>query len=359
MRQWIIVSALFAAYAATAGCKEQTQAREPVRPVMSTLVEPMQSGNTNATGTVEPRYKTDLSFRVEGRLIARPVNIGDLVEEGQTVAAIDPATLELDLHSAFADVSKNQAHLTNAIAKEERQRKLITTYATTKATLENVEQARAAAQALMVRAQANLTKAHEELGYAQLKSDFAGVVTAVGGEVGQVVSPGQSVVTVARPDIREAVVDIGADFPVPLRTGLPFTVNLQLNPTTHVEGQVREIGPQADSATRTRRVRITLNNPPDTFRLGATVTATATVNGGQNSILRVPASAILTKDDETFVWIVDPSASTVSLHKIAIARDEGGIRVTGGLSAGARVVTAGIHSLKEGQQVRIEQEATP
>jgi RND family efflux transporter MFP subunit len=324
---------------------------------MSTLVEPMQSGSTNTTGTVEPRYKTDLSFRVEGRLIARPVNVGDLVEKGQTVATIDPATLQLDLDSAIADVAKRQAHLTNAIAKAERQQKLITTYTTTKATLENVEQERANAQALMVRAQADLTKAHEQLSYAQLRSEFAGVVTAVGGEVGQVVRPGQSVVTVARPDIREAVVDIGADFPVPLRTGLPFTVSLQLNPATHVEGQVREIGPQADSATRTRRVRITLNNPPDTFRLGTTVTAT--VSGGQNSILRVPASAILTKEDETFVWIVDPSTSTVSLHKIEIARDEGGIRVTGGLSAGARVVTAGIHSLKEAQQARIEQGATP
>ena len=357
MRRWIIVGALFAASAATAGCEEQTQAREPVRPVMSTLVEPMQSGSTNTTGTVEPRYKTDLSFRVEGRLIARPVNVGDLVEKGQTVATIDPATLQLDLDSAIADVAKRQAHLTNAIAKAERQQKLITTNTTTKATLENVEQERANAQALMVRAQADLTKAHEQLSYAQLRSEFAGVVTAVGGEVGQVVRPGQSVVTVARPDIREAVVDIGADFPVPLRTGLPFTVSLQLNPATHVEGQVREIGPQADSATRTRRVRITLNNPPDTFRLGTTVTAT--VSGGQNSILRVPASAILTKDGVTFVWIVDPSASTVSLHKIETVPDERGIRVTGGLSAGARVVTAGIHSLKEGQQVRIEQEATP
>ena len=48
----------------------------------------------------------------------------------------------------------------------------------------------------------------------------------------------------------------------------------------------------------------------------------------------------------------------VESDKIEIARDEGGIRVTGGLSAGERVVTAGIHSLKERQQVRIEQEAT-
>ena len=159
-------------------------------------------------------------------------------------------------------------------ATEARKRTLITTDATTKATLENAEQERAAAHASVIRAQDDLIKANEQLGYTQLKSGFAGVVTAVGAEVGQVVSPGQSVVTVARPDIREAVVDIGPDFPVPLRTGLRFTVSLQLDPTIHVDGQVREIAPQADFATRTRRVRITLNNPPENFRLGTTVMAT-------------------------------------------------------------------------------------
>lgn len=355
-RRCIIVGAVLAACAATAGCKEKMEAREPVRPVLSTLVEPMQSGNAIAVGTVEPRYKTDLGFRVLGRLIARPVNVGDLVEEGQTVAAIDPTDLELAVRSAAAVVSKRRAQLTNASATEQRQRTLITTDATTKATLESAEDASAAAQASVVSAQANLTKARDQLGFAQLKSDFAGVVTGVGAEVGQVASPGQRVVTVARPDIREAVADIGADFPVPLRTGLPFTVSLQLNPTIHVEGQIREIAPQADAVTRTRRVRIALNNPPETFRLGTTVMAT--VNDGLNAILRLPASAILARNGQIFVWIVNPSAGTVSLHKIEIAREEGEIRVKDGLSAGARVVTAGIHSLKEGQQVRIDQEAT-
>jgi RND family efflux transporter MFP subunit len=357
MMHWTKVGAILAACAATAGCKEETQAPEPVRPVLSTLVEPMQPDNTIASGTVEPQFKTDLGFRVLGRLIARPVNVGDLVEAGQTVAAIDPATLELAVLSATADVSKSHAHLTTASATEQRKRTLFTAAATTTATLESAEQNRAAAQASVVQAEANLTKAREQLSYAQLKSDFAGVVTGVLAEVGQVVSQGQGVVTVARPDIREAVVDIGADFPVPLRVGLPFTVSLQLDPRIQVAGQVREIAPQADSVTRTRRVRITLNNPPETFRLGTTVTAT--VSGGQNSILWVPASAILAENGKTFVWIVQLPASTVSLHKIEIARDEEGIRVTGGLSAGARVVTAGIHSLKEGQQVRIEQGATP
>jgi RND family efflux transporter MFP subunit len=190
-----------------------------------------------------------------------------------------------------------------------------------------------------------------------VKADFAGVVTAVSAEVGQVVSPGQSVVTVARPDVREAVVDIGPDFPVPLSIGLQFTVSLQLLPTVQVEGQIREIAPQADSVTRMRRVRIALNDPPESFRLGSTITAK--LSQGYDPVLRVPASAVLKEGDKSFVWVVDPAASTVSLHRVDLSEDEADNRVTGGLSAGARIVTAGIHSLKQGQQVRIEQDTTP
>ena len=192
------------------------KAPEPVRPVLSTVVEPMRSSSTVAVGTVEPRFKTDLSFRLLGRLIARPVNVGDLVGQGDVIAAIDSTALEFAVRSAKAELAKSQAQLANTSATEERQRTLITTDTTTKATLDNAVQARAGAEASVARAQANLTKALEQLSYAQLKSDFAGVVTAVGADVGQVVSPGQSIVTVARPDIREAVVDIGPDFPVPL-----------------------------------------------------------------------------------------------------------------------------------------------
>ncbi|MGP8122774.1 MAG: efflux RND transporter periplasmic adaptor subunit [Xanthobacteraceae bacterium] len=342
---------------AAAGCEKEAAKPEPVRPVLSIVVEQAPSGITSAVGTVEPRFKAELGFRMLDRLMARPVNVGDLVEEGQIVAAADPADLELAVRNANAELSRSRAQLANAAATEGRQRALITTDATTKATLDSAEQGRAAAHASVVRAQSNLAKAVEQLGYAQLKAEFAGVVTAVGAEVGQVVSPGQSVVTVARPDIKEAVVDIGPDFPVPLRIGLPFTVSLELLPKVHVEGEIREIAPEADPATRMRRVRIALNDPPPTFRLGSTVTAS--FGGDKPSILRVPASAVLTKDGEPFVWVVEGPGDTVSLHRIELSRDEGGMRVTSGLVAGTRVVTAGIHSLKQGQHVRIEQESNP
>src|SRR6516164_2818817 len=355
--RYFVIASTIASALAVAGCNQEAKAPEPVRPVLSTVIEPSSSGSTVAVGTVQARYETNLGFRVLGRIVARPVNVGDLVAEGQTIAAIDPTALELSVQSAKADLSKAEALLENAIGTEERKRILIKTDATTKQTLDDAEQVRAGAQASTARARANLAKAIEQLGYAQVKADFAGVVTAVTAEVGQVVSPGQSIVTVAQPDVREAVVDIGADFPVPLTVGLPFTVSLQLLPADQVQGQIREIAPQADSVTRMRRVRVALNDPPESFRLGSTITARP--SKADSRILRVPPSAVLKKGAETFVWVVDDPASTVSLHKVDLSEDEAGIRVTGGVSAGERIVTAGTHSLKQGQQVRIQEESTP
>ncbi|MET4331620.1 RND family efflux transporter MFP subunit [Bradyrhizobium sp. i1.15.2] len=342
---------------ALAGCQQEAKAPEPTRPVQSMLLEADHSADTVAVGVIEPRYKTNLGFRVLGRLTSRPVYVGDLVNEGQTIGTIDATALELAVRAAKGQLAKAEAQFATVRATEERQRTLITTDATTKQTLDNAEQARAGGEATVAREQANLTKAMEQLGYSQIKADFAGVVTAIGAEVGQVVSPGQTVVTIARPDVREAVVDIGEDFPLPLEIGLPFTVSLQLLPAVQVQGTVREIAPQADAVTRLRRVRIALDSPPDSFRLGATVTAR--LDRAQPRALHVPASALLAKEGANFVWVVDQTANTASLQKVDVVADPAGLRVIGGLASGARVVTAGIHSLKQGQQVRIEQDQKP
>ena len=270
---------------------------------------------------------------------------------------IDSVPLELAVRAARAELSNAQAQFATASATEDRKRKLIVTDATSRQTLDDAEQARAGVEASVAHAQAKLAKALEQLGYAQVKTDFAGVVTAVSADVGQVVAPGHTVVTVARPDVREALVDIRADFPVPLRVGLPFSISLELLPTVQVEGRIREIAPQADPVTRTYRVRIALRDPPPSFRLGSTVTVK--IRTDQSSTLRLPASSILAKDGETFVWVVELPASTVSLHKVDVVMDAAGALVNGGLAAGTRVVTAGIHSLTPGQQVRIQQEDAP
>src|SRR5438132_13822261 len=97
--RFLIVAGTIATALAVGGCKRELKAPEPVRPVLSTVLQPEAADGTTAVGTIQPRYETNLGFRVLGRLIARPVNVGDLVAEGQTIATVDATALQLAVQS--------------------------------------------------------------------------------------------------------------------------------------------------------------------------------------------------------------------------------------------------------------------
>jgi RND family efflux transporter MFP subunit len=342
---------------ALAGCDDASTANKnpPVRPVLSVVVAPQAAGGTAFAGTIEPRYRADLGFRTMGRIIARDVDVGAIVTAGQRLAALDPLALELAVRSARADLATAQAQRATALATEQRQRALLADKATSAENFDAAERARAAADAAVTRADANLVKATEQLSYAELRADFDGVVTAVQGEVGQVVSAGQTIFTIARPDVREAVVDLPDELAAGLTPERRFIVTSELDSDTRVVGFPREIAPLADPQTRTRRVRLSLQDPPETFRLGTTVRA-APLDG---AVLRIdlPASSLLERDGKFFVWVVNPATRAVALREVQIgARDARSFTVTEGLAPGTRVVTAGVHSLTEGQIVKLQNE---
>ncbi|MDG4873848.1 efflux RND transporter periplasmic adaptor subunit [Mesorhizobium sp. WSM4935] len=345
--------ALLLVVAALAACsRSEEQPPEVIRPVLSVVVEPKTVETFGFAGSVEPQYSADLAFRLLGRVVSRDVKVGDLVTKGTTIAALDPTALELAVQASKADLSNAQAQFINAAASEDRQRQLLASANISQATFDAARQARQAAEAGVERANAALAKSQEQLGYARLFSDFDGVVTATGAEVGQTVSAGQTVVTVARNDPREAVVDIPDQLTGDLTVGMPFEIVLQSLPSIKTGAKLREVAPQSEGATRTRRVRLTLVNPPTAFRLGSTITATRMTK--VEPTIELPISALLERDGSQKVWIVDPQSSSVSTREIKVAsRNGGSFTVAGGLEAGMRVVTAGVHSLSEGQKVKV------
>lgn len=338
-----------------AGCNEDSATPPaPPRPVLSVVVDPQSGRERGYAGVIEPRYHTDLGFRVLGRIIARDVNVGDLVKAGQQLAALDPQISDFTVRSLEASLSNARAQLANTDATLQRQTTLLAQKIASQADFDSAQQAQQAAAAAVTQAEANLAKAREQHGYNRLDADSDGVVTAVDAEVGQTVAAGQTVVSVARPDVREAVVDLGDDEIAALPPGAAFKVTLQIDPSVETAGRVREIAPQADATTRTRRVRIALDDPPAAFRLGTTVTATPKVVLA--SSIRLPATAILERDGGTFVWVVDEARKSVRRVPVRIGRRaDGTVEIAGGLDAGARVVTAGVHSLTDGQAVRFGQ----
>lgn len=338
----------------TACGDKQEDAEEVIRPVLFITAKTEPSQQIGFAGSVEPQYRTDLAFRVMGRLIQRHVDIGDMVEKDQVVAMIDPAQLDLNLQAAKADMASAQAQFVNAQATEDRQSRLLATRSISQALYDNAKQARDTAAAGLEKAKAALRKAEDERDFAQLQPDFAGVVSAVNAEVGQVVAAGQSVITVARPDVREAVVDVPDSIAEEVTAGDKFMIFLQADPIVQTEGHVREIAPQADSATRLRRVKITLDEAPEAFRLGTTITALRS-NGDHAEQIRLPLSALLEQDGKTYVWIADAQSQTVRRQSVEVMSRTDHDFVGQGVKAGQHIVSAGVNSLQDGQKVKLPQ----
>lgn len=341
---------------ALAGCQEEPEAAVQVRPVLSVIAAPHAGLASGFAGIVEPRHRTELGFRIAGRVVKRDVEVGSVVTKGQQLAALDPVALELAVRTAEADLASAQARYVNTSATKMRQQRLFERDVVSREEFETAEEAREAADAEVTQAKANLTKVLEQLGYAGIIAESDGVVTAVGAEVGQNVTAGQSVVTVATQDSIEAVVDIPDAAGAPLETGAIFRVALQIRPAIAIKGILREIAPQADPVTRSKRLWISLQSPPDTFRLGTTITATPETAASAN--VEIPATALFERGGKTMIWAVDPVTSTVALRPVSVGeRSASSVLIDAGIELGTRVVIAGVNSLVAGQQVSTDEGA--
>jgi RND family efflux transporter MFP subunit len=347
----IIAAALIAM--AIAGCDKPERQASEARPVRTVTVERVAEGETTSlTGHIRAKDQVGLAFRLDGRMIERPVNVGDVVKAGQVVARLDPQNEQNSLRSAQADLASAEAVLTQARLAFGRQQKLLVDGWTTKARFDEAQRALVTAQAQVDSAQAHLRIAQDQVSYTELVSDAPGAVTAVGAEAGEVVHAGQMVVQLARQGGRDAVFDVPEEL---IRTGPRdpvVEIVLTDDPQVKATGRVREVAPQADPATRTFQVKVGIIDPPDAMRLGSTITGSIMLSAPPG--VEVPASVLTEANGRPAVWVVNPQSQTVSLRNVDVLRyDPATVVVSQGLETGEIVVTAGVQTLRPGQQVRL------
>lgn len=355
-----LLVALLALAPALAACQPQgghhAEAAPVIRPVRTVTVEPVtfRMGGS-ATGTIEARADADLGFRIAGKLVERKVDVGSLVKAGDVLARLDDQDQRNALRTAEANLASAKADQVQARNEEGRKRELLANGNAPQAQYDAALLAMRTADAKVIATQAALQSARDRVGYTELRADRDGVVTTIGAEPGQVVEAGQMVVRVAQPEEREAVFNVAETGIRAAPKDPVIEVSLAGAPDIAAVGRVREISPQADPVTRTHTVRIALDNPPDALRLGATVIGR--LKQPPAPVVELPGTALFEEAGRSFVWIVDPKAQTVRRQPVVIRAREGDgpVIVTEGLTRGDVVVTAGVHSLSEGQRVRFNQ----
>ena len=338
--------------AALAACRSEPAPPAEARPVgVVTVAAGQFSDDVQLSGEVQAKKDVGLAFRIGGRVLERPVNVGDRVKAGQVIARLEPALEQNALTAAKAALEAARGEVSTARNTYERQERLMAQGFTTRPRYDQARRAQETAQAALENAEAQVELARDRLGFTELRADVAGVVTARQVEPGEVVQPGQVLVQIARDDSRDAVFNVPAALLDPRFADAKIRVSLADAPAVTAYGSVREVAPQADPVTRTFAVRVGLQDPPEAMRLGSTVVGTIEVSTA--AIIAIPASALTQQGRSPAVWVVDPAKSTVALRDIDVLRfDPSKIILSQGLAPGEMIVSAGVQALHPGQRVR-------
>jgi RND family efflux transporter MFP subunit len=342
---------------------EEAPAPVPPKPVRAIQV----SGASDLAEGVFPGraragLEVNLSFRVSGKLLQLPVAVGDQVKVGARVAALDPQDFQQQLNAAQSTQQAAKAEFRRAEADYNRLLKVqqedagATSQRAVDLALSIRDQARAAAAALG----ATVQTARDRLGYTELKAPFGGEVVETYVENFQTVVASQAILRLLDLSSIEMTVSI----PENLIGYAGYVTNVSITfdalPGVEVPAGIKEIGSEASQATRTYPLTLVMEQPEGGKILPgmagkATIQARLPESAGKTGI-SIPASAAFAGSDikKTNVWVIDPQSRILSRREVETGEPtSAGLLIKSGLEAGEWIVTAGTHSLTEGQVVKI------
>lgn len=339
-----------------AACSERPQPAAVAKPVLVTTVAPAHAAQSRSfTSTIRARVETELAFRTGGKVVERLVEVGDSVRAGQVLARLDSADYQLAVKAAADQVQAATVDAQQAASDEARLRRLLADGSVGAADHERQKARADAAAARVDQAHRQLELARNREGYAALVAPYAGVVTALRLERGQVVAEGQPVLSLARDGEREIVAELPEDW-VGRARSLSATAAPWSDPKAQVRLVLRELAPQASAPGRTYRARYApapgSRESVAALPLGSTMQLTLSAPQAGPATAVLPVTALVKGSGSAGVWTVNAKGSGLALTPVqVVANDDATVQVTG-LAAGSRVVIAGAQKLDAGMAVR-------
>lgn len=344
---------------AVSACGEQAEELEerlrPVR-VISVSDDNVFRGRT-FSGTSKSSLESRLSFKVTGTVIDLPVQIGQGLAAGETIAELDAASYVLQQQQAQASLIEAQANNRRSSANYERTKGL---YANDNASLNDLEAARAQAEsseAVVESATKALEIAKLNVSYTTLAAETDCSINSLGVEINENVTAGQTIAVVSCGDAYEVTMNLPESLIGSVDQWTPVTIDFSAIPDESFQGEVSEVArASAGAAAFPIVIRVLGSHSALRSGLAADVTFQFDTNDGSGGTVVLPVNTVINDPNGTFVFVAQPDGDTgeAVIERRAVVLGEltqDGIEVQDGLTEGDRVVTAGISVLRAGQRV--------
>lgn len=296
-------------------------------------------------GRATATQEVDLAFNVSGTLMELPVKIGDKIKTGTLIARLDPHEFEVKLQSAKAELQRDEKNY-------KRAKQLIQRGNISQSDYDLLE-------AKLSITQANLALAEKALRDTIINAPFNGRIASIPVKNFQAVTAKQIIARLLDTSEIEMIVQI----PESLISVIPkidnITVQFDVFPNELIPATIKEISNEATPDTRTYPVKLSMKQPKSVEILpGMAGKAKGNIinKAGLTNTLTIPVSSLLTHgtDNKSFVWVIDKKTLHVHQQQVEIGElTPSGISIIKGLKPGDWIVTAGIHSLKEDEQVTV------
>lgn len=274
-----------------------------------------------ATGKIQPQTQVKINAEVSGEIIELPVEEGDSVSKGRLLVRIKPDTYEAQRDQSIANLNRAKAMLVQRQAdfrkvesEYKRQQELYAKGLISESDLEAIrstyEVAKAnvdAARFDVQNAEANLSRASEDLNKTAIYSPIDGVVTQRIIKVGERVSgssftQGTEIMTISDLSIMEARVEVNENDVVLISIGDTARIDVDAYPDRVFNATVYQI---ANTATTTGlgtqeevtnfEVRLVMSTEGELFRPGMSCSAKIETETRQD-VIAVPLQCVTTRE---------------------------------------------------------------
>jgi RND family efflux transporter MFP subunit len=306
------------------------------------VVAPTGSADRAAyDGVVEAVRQTVIAAQVSGAIVALDVKVGDRIKAGQTIARIDARAAEQTTAASDAQVQAARAALEVASKDVERQRLLFQKRFISAAALDRAEAEFKSTQAHVNAQLAQAAVARTQTGFFVVRAPYAGIVSEVPVNLGDMAMPGRAIATV----YDAAALRVAASIP---QTAVPRALtSREIMIDVAGDGEPARIEPvrvtvlpTVDPASHTVTIRLDLP-PGRDLRPGLFArTWIPAPPGSTDGRITIPVSAIVRRAELTAVYVLNEEDRPL-LRQVRLGRSAGEqVEVLAGVSAGDRVVTA-------------------
>jgi HlyD family secretion protein len=361
------------------------------------------------SGTTEPVSQVSLRPQVEGQLLAVTADVGDRVQRGEVLARLDDGLLiaavreaEAELAARRSEVAQAQTQVSDAQTLVEQARLQYQQAASDAARLRSLadsgavsvqeaeiaeteaqtaeqavrsaqqqvqtrQQAVVAAQGRVTAQQAVVAEASERRSYTQLVSPITGAVLQRVAEPGNLVQPGNEILTLGDFSSVKVIVRVSDRALADVQVGRSATVRLDAFPDQEFNGQVTRISPAADPVARLLPIEITIPNPGSRIGSGLlarvsfapentdrVIVPESALNFGEGSEESATENASQRETATLFVVEGEGESTTANARQVRVGESANGqVEILSGLEPGEVFVARSSGSLSDGQPVRL------